>query len=89
MPPATRWGGWCWQDAQLGGWGWDVQEVGGTDLLLGDVAVEFQVDGLGVGPHDRHADAGGGDVDVLLPPDLVGLLHHLHLLLVVPVLRHG
>ncbi len=38
--------------------------------------------------HDRHADTRGGDGDVGLAPDLVRLLHHLHLLLVVAVARH-
>mmetsp|Transcript_10224 Transcript_10224/g.21896 ORF Transcript_10224/g.21896 Transcript_10224/m.21896 type:complete len:289 (-) Transcript_10224:43-909(-) len=37
--------------------------------------------------HDGHADAGGGDLDVLVLPDLVRLLHHLHLLLVVAQLH--
>mmetsp|Transcript_5308 Transcript_5308/g.14792 ORF Transcript_5308/g.14792 Transcript_5308/m.14792 type:complete len:260 (-) Transcript_5308:161-940(-) len=42
-----------------------------------------------MGAHNRHTDAGGCHLDRLIVPDLAGLLHHLHLLLVVSIVHHG
>mmetsp|Transcript_26181 Transcript_26181/g.46566 ORF Transcript_26181/g.46566 Transcript_26181/m.46566 type:complete len:333 (+) Transcript_26181:63-1061(+) len=57
--------------------------------LLAHFVVKLQVYALRMRAHHRDADAGGRDTNILVAPDLLGLLHHLHLLLVVPVLHHG
>ena len=67
----------------------DARELGQgiKRLLLGYVLLELNVDALSMRPHHRHADAGGRDFNVRVPPDLAGLLDQLHLLLIVTELH--
>src|SRR5690606_18964799 len=56
--------------------------AGGGEI---DGTLELGADGDGVGAHDRHAHAGGGDLEVGQPHDLAAFLRHLGLLAGVAV----
>ena len=49
-------------------------------FLHGNAAVEAQLDGNGVASHDRHTDAGAGNVQLRQVHDLPALVLHLHFL---------
>ena len=57
-------------------------------LLFRHISVELQVDALGMCSHDWHSYTRRRDVDIVVGPDLLRLLHHLHLFFIVAVLCH-
>ena len=52
-------------------------------ILFTDVFLKFKVNAFSMGSHNGHTDAGRGDLDVGVVPDLTGLLDKFELLLVV------
>ena len=59
-----------------------------SHLIFWDVSVKLQVDALSMRSHDGHSYACCGDGNIIGAPNLLGFFHHLHLLLIVPVLCH-
>jgi len=57
-------------------------------LFFRHISVELQVDALSMSSHNWHSYTRCCDVDIVVAPDLLRLLHHLHLFFIVAVLCH-